>query len=697
MGSHQYKLNTATSFSGNATGVKGNAIIGLPGASVTNNILIAPTGELPSTGGRNINGVAQGDVAGSVVLGGPSGAVGLLSTRVVATRTSGGAAGSVDGGTANTSQSQAVVNDLALSIATVSGVDVGLNVTAATVTANTGCQCTINGPACAGNSVVENLNVNGALIGRDVLVPNAVVTTVNGVVRVAAQPNTTLVFAQLNGAGVRIGTVTITLNEQISNGAGDITVNALRIQVTALDGTVTTDIIVAQAHSDIVCAPAAPSADLQVTNSCVNNNNVITCTTIVTNNGPGTATGIGVTQTLSPNTTFVSATGNGVTVNTTPAVSATGGTVTGSVATLGSGQSVTLTTVSNVGPGTASGTIISNTATVTSTSPDPNAGNNTSTGTAAVGGIDSFSGNATGALGTATVLGTVNANILVAPVGPLPAAGGSLSSGLVNGSVNLGAIGTTNSLLTGVFETRTSGGAAGGTPNSSRSRATVNNLNLSLLGGTTTPITVTATTVEATTFCQCTNTGPSCSGSTTIENLRVNGALILNVSGSETLIPAPNTTLVFAQLDALGNQIGTITLILNEQTRTGAGDITVNALRIQVAALNGTVTTDIIVAQAHSDIVCSDLALGPTAASAAISGRVLTSKGRGLPGATVVLTNQNGEVKYAVINPRGYYRFADIEVGEDYFLSVKSKRYVFATQSISFIEELTDIDFMPTQ
>jgi hypothetical protein len=108
-----------------------------------------------------------------------------------------------------------------------------------------------------------------------------------------------------------------------------------------------------------------------------------------------------------------------------------------------------------------------------------------------------------------------------------------------------------------------------------------------------------------------------------------------------------------------------------------------------------TATTDAVVANNTASATVTVLA--PTAASATISGRVLTSKGRGLPGATVVLTNQNGEVKYAVTNSRGYYRFADIEVGEDYFLSVKSKRYVFATQSISFIEELTDIDFMPTQ
>jgi hypothetical protein len=64
---------------------------------------------------------------------------------------------------------------------------------------------------------------------------------------------------------------------------------------------------------------------------------------------------------------------------------------------------------------------------------------------------------------------------------------------------------------------------------------------------------------------------------------------------------------------------------------------------------------------------------------------------------TVVLTDQNGDVKYAVTNPRGYYRFADLEVGENYFLSVRSKRYVYETKTVFVTEELADIDFAPME
>ncbi len=221
----------------------------------------------------------------------------------------------------------------------------------------------------------------------------------------------------------------------------------------------------------------------------------------------------------------------------------------------------------------------------------------------------SFSGDATGVIANANVLGTVTTNVRVAQTGALPAAGGSLQGDVANANIQLGALGTLSSLTTGIIQTRTSGGAAGGTPNSSQSRATVNNLNLTLLGGTLNTINVTATTVQSTTLCSCGANGPTCSGITTIENLRVNNVL---VTATAIVMPAPNTVIAVALLDALGVRIGTITLTLNEQTSSGPGDITVNALRIQVTALNGTVTTNIIVAQSHSDITCGTVTTGCT-------------------------------------------------------------------------------------
>ncbi|MEO6654649.1 MAG: choice-of-anchor P family protein, partial [Pyrinomonadaceae bacterium] len=221
----------------------------------------------------------------------------------------------------------------------------------------------------------------------------------------------------------------------------------------------------------------------------------------------------------------------------------------------------------------------------------------------------SFSGDATGVIANANVLGTVTTNVRVAQTGALPSTGGSLQGDVASANIQLGALGTLSSLSTGVIQTRTSGGAAGGTPNSSQSNATVNNLNLLLLGGTLNTINVTATTVQSATLCSCGANGPTCSGTTTIENLRVNNVL---VTATAIVMPAPNTVIIVPLLDVLGVQIGTVTLTLNQQTSNGNGDITVNALRIQVTALNGTVTTNIIIAQSHSDITCGPVTTGCT-------------------------------------------------------------------------------------
>ena len=84
----------------------------------------------------------------------------------------------------------------------------------------------------------------------------------------------------------------------------------------------------------------------------------------------------------------------------------------------------------------------------------------------------------------------------------------------------------------------------------------------------------------------------------------------------------------------------------------------------------------------------------PTAASATISGRVLISAGRGLSGANVRLTDQNGNIKTVRTNSFGYYRFEDIEVGQTYIIGVSSKRYQFTDQAVSLLNSLANIDFI---
>lgn len=86
----------------------------------------------------------------------------------------------------------------------------------------------------------------------------------------------------------------------------------------------------------------------------------------------------------------------------------------------------------------------------------------------------------------------------------------------------------------------------------------------------------------------------------------------------------------------------------------------------------------------------------PTAASVTISGRVFNDQGRGLARARVKLTDQNGVVAYAMTSPFGYYRFIDVSVGQSYVIAVDHKYFTFQSRLISVVEELSEIDFVPS-
>ena len=84
---------------------------------------------------------------------------------------------------------------------------------------------------------------------------------------------------------------------------------------------------------------------------------------------------------------------------------------------------------------------------------------------------------------------------------------------------------------------------------------------------------------------------------------------------------------------------------------------------------------------------------GPTAATATIGGRVTAGGRRGVSGAVVRLTDQNGIIRTAPTDLRGNFQFEDVAVGETFVLSVFSKQYQFTPQIISVNENITDLNF----
>ena len=107
---------------------------------------------------------------------------------------------------------------------------------------------------------------------------------------------------------------------------------------------------------------------------------VLTYTINVTNGGPGTATNVVISDPLPVGTTFLTCT---PTVGTCFGNPGTNDTVTASIASLASAGSVTVTI--NVTVTAAATTVLSNTATVSSSTPDSNGANNLDTETTTVG------------------------------------------------------------------------------------------------------------------------------------------------------------------------------------------------------------------------------------------------------------------------------------------------------------------------
>lgn len=87
----------------------------------------------------------------------------------------------------------------------------------------------------------------------------------------------------------------------------------------------------------------------------------------------------------------------------------------------------------------------------------------------------------------------------------------------------------------------------------------------------------------------------------------------------------------------------------------------------------------------------------PTAANVSVGGRV-TANGVGVARATVqILDPSSNEIRTALTNGFGYYRFDDIPAGNSYVVSVRHKKYQFSPRIISVDDDLSDVDFTPEE
>jgi len=86
--------------------------------------------------------------------------------------------------------------------------------------------------------------------------------------------------------------------------------------------------------------------------------------------------------------------------------------------------------------------------------------------------------------------------------------------------------------------------------------------------------------------------------------------------------------------------------------------------------------------------------LAPTAANVSLSGRVSNGQGKAVAKAQLTMTNSQGEKFYARSSSFGYFKFTDVQAGETYIITVKSKQYTFAPQVVNAGQDVTDIIFI---
>jgi glycosidase len=175
--------------------------------------------------------------------------------------------------------------------------------------------------------------------------------------------------------------------------------------------------------------------------------------------------------------------------------------------------------------------------------------------------------------------------------------------------------------------------------------------------------------------------------------------------GDLTASSTDNNTFAFVRYDATNK----IIVVMNNGTTANTATIPVGAY-----FANGTNLTDVlgsaslapngaftvtggnitVTLPARSGAIISNFA--PTAANAAVSGKIANEKGVGISGVRITMTDSSGAVRSATSNSFGNYRFENVPVGATYTLFAASRRYQIEnpTRVLSVSEDVTDADFV---
>ena len=97
-----------------------------------------------------------------------------------------------------------------------------------------------------------------------------------------------------------------------------------------------------------------------------------------------------------------------------------------------------------------------------------------------------------------------------------------------------------------------------------------------------------------------------------------------------------------------------------------------------------------------ADIGAFEVQLAPTVATVSVGGRVMTASGRGIRNVVIRLTDSEGNLRTAISNSFGYYRFNDVAAGATYILTATGKRFSFSqpSQVLNINDETDGVNFI---